>query len=172
MNRSKTVALSGLLIALAFGLSWIERVFPLTLPIPGFKLGLANVVTLFALYHLNARSAFLILAGRCALTAVLFGGPIQLAFALTGGIFALITMFLLKNRKSLSVFGVSIAGAAAHNIGQVTAAVVIMRTFGVYSYLLFLLPVAVPTGFLIGLIYKFCGRAWNQYEGAGHRRNG
>ena len=155
-NTSKTVAYCGLLIAAGFVLNWLEFMIPM--PLPAFKLGLANVVTLFALYRMGALKALAVLIGRCGLSALLFGSPVSLAFSLAGGLLALLVMLCLKNRKSLSVYGVSLAGATAHNVGQCAAAVVIMRTPAVFSYLLFLIPAGAAAGLLVALIYRFTER--------------
>lgn len=152
------MAVCGLLIAAAFALSWLEFILPISLPVPGFKLGLANTVTLFALYKLGAKPALAILIGRCALSALLFGGVTQLLFSLMGGLFAYAVMLFIKRFRCFSPYGVSIAGASAHNIGQTTAAVLLMGTPSLYSYLLFLLPAGIVTGFLTAYIYKLCER--------------
>ena len=155
MNRAKIVSLCGLLTAAAFALNWLEFVLP-SIPGPGFKLGLANIVTLFALYKLGPKHAFAILLGRCILSALLFGGATQLMFSLMGGVFAFAAMLLLSRFNSFSPYGVSIAGATAHNIGQTTAAVLLSGTPALYSYLLALLPAGLAAGFVTAYIYKLC----------------
>ena len=109
-----------MLTALALGLSTLENLFPVTLfiPLPGVKLGLANIVTLYALYALGFPSALAILLVRCTLGALFAGNASALLFSLLGGLSALLVMALLSRTKKLSIFGVSIAGAAAHNCGQ------------------------------------------------------
>lgn len=145
-------------MAAAFVLSWLEVVLPLSLPVPGIKLGLANIATLIALYKLGVLPALSVLVSRCVLSALLFGGVTQLLFSLTGGLAALAVMALLRRAPVFSPYGVSIAGAAAHNIGQVTVAVVLMQTPSLYSYLLFLLPVGVLTGLLTAFVFRLCER--------------
>lgn len=140
------------MIALALALSYAERFIPLQLviPMPGIKLGLANVVTLVALYRLKSRYAFAILIPRCILGAVFGGGITGLMFSLTGGVLALVTMSLSKKASLFSVYGVSVLGAAAHNIGQIFAAVVLLRSVYVAAYLPWLLIAAIVTGILTG----------------------
>ena len=108
------------LTALALALSVAEGLVPLTIlfPLPGLRLGLANLVTVYALCRLSGREALLILAARCLLGALLGGNLMALAFSLTGGLLALGVMALLLRCSFLSLFGVSIAGAAAHNTGR------------------------------------------------------
>lgn len=143
--------LCALLVALALALSYMERLIPLQLliPLPGVKLGLANIVTLIALYLLGTKYAFGILVPRCILGAV-FGGLSGLIFSLTGGLLALGVMALCKKLPLFSVYGVSILGAAAHNAGQILAAMAVLRSVSVAAYLPYLLLIAVITGFATG----------------------
>ena len=152
MSKAKKIAFCAVMIALALALSYTERFIPLQLviPLPGIKLGLANVVTLVALYRLKSRYAFAILIPRCILGAVFGGGITGLIFSLTGGLLALITMTLAKKAPLFSVYGVSVLGAAAHNIGQILAAMVLLRSVYVGAYLPWLLIAAIVTGILTG----------------------
>lgn len=152
MGKAKQISVCAVLIALALALSYAERWIPLQLlvPVPGIKLGLANIVTLVALYLFNTKCAFLILIPRCVFGAVFGGGITGLAFSLFGGILALAVMALMKRVKGLSVFGVSVLGAAAHNIGQILAAMVLMNSVYIGAYLPYLLLVSVITGLMTG----------------------
>ena len=129
---TKKLALAAVLTALALGLSTLENLFPVSLlvPLPGIKLGLANIVTVFALYRLGA------------------------PFAL-----ATLVMILLRRAKRLSVYGVSIAGAAAHNIGQICAAMLVLGGTAVLGYLPALLGVSLVTGALTGFVTSLLFRA-------------
>ena len=113
------MALCAVLAALALGLSTLENLFPVTavVPVPGVKLGLANIVTVFALYRLGAPEALAILLVRCALGGLFAGNVSALLFSTLGGLCAMGVMILLRRWKGLSIYGVSIGGAAAHNIG-------------------------------------------------------
>ena len=159
--RTKELARSALLIAAALALSYIERLFPLNLvvPLPGVKLGLANIVTMFALYFLPRRQAFLVLVLRCILGSIFGGGLSGLAMSLTGGILAFWTMALTKRLPVLSVYGVSMLGAAAHNLGQILAASVLMGSVYTFFYLPFLLLTALATGMITGTVSAFTFRA-------------
>lgn len=152
MSKPKKIAFCAVMIALALGLSYAERFIPLQLviPLPGVKLGLANVVTLVVLYRLKPRYAFGVLIPRCILGAVFGGGITGLLFSLTGGLLALATMLLAKKAPIFSAYGVSILGAAAHNLGQICAAVVLLRSVYVAAYLPWLLMVSIVTGILTG----------------------
>ncbi len=154
MSKAKQISLCAVMIALALALSYTERFIPLQLmiPLPGIKLGLANIVTLVALYLLGTKYAFMILIPRCILGAVFGGGITGLMFSLCGGILALSIMTLTRKVPIFSVYGISILGAAAHNVGQILAAMVLMHSVYIGAYLPYLLMVAVFTGLLTGAI--------------------
>lgn len=152
MAKAKKVSLCAVLIALALALSYTERFIPLQLivPLPGIKLGLANIVTLVALYLFKTKYAYMILIPRCVLGAVFGGGITGLLFSLCGGVLALAVMTQTRKCALFSVYGVSIFGAAAHNVGQILASMVLMNSVYIGSYLPYLLVVAVFTGLLTG----------------------
>lgn len=101
-----------MLTTLALALSVAENQIPLSLaiPLPGIKLGLANIVTVFALYALGPGQAFLILLARCILGAVFAGNMNALLFSLLGGVTAMGVMILLSRWRRLSLYGVSVGG--------------------------------------------------------------
>jgi heptaprenyl diphosphate synthase len=154
----KKLTLNALLIAFALVLSIVEHYFPLNLvvPIPGVKLGLPNVITLFALFYLDLGSCFAIVFIRCCLASLLVGNFASFGFSFTGGLFALIIMLFLKKSYNhwFSVLGISIAGAAAHNIGQILFATIIMKTISVFAYLPLLLVMSILTGMITGTVAK------------------
>ena len=127
-SNVKQMTLCAILISMALVLAYMERFIPLQMivPLPGIKLGLANVVTLMALFFLGTGSAFTILILRCILGAVFGGGISGLAFSLTGGVLSMTVMCIVKHCKRISVYGVSVLGAAAHNIGQILVAVIFL----------------------------------------------
>ena len=158
---TKKLALAAVLTALALGLSTLENLFPVSLlvPLPGIKLGLANIVTVFALYRLGAPFALALLVARCLLGAMFAGNVSALLFSLMGGVLAMLTMIVLRRVRGLSVYGVSIAGAAAHNIGQICAAMVVLGGTAVLGYLPVLLGVSLITGTLTGFVASLLFRA-------------
>ena len=155
---TRRIAVCGLLTAVALVLSLVERMFPLSavVPIPGIKLGLANVVTLFALVRLGRRDAFAILLVRVTLASVFMGSVTSFLFALFGGLLALLTMALLLPGRDrwFSLIGISIAGAAAHNIGQIGAAMLVLRSVYVAAYLPLLLLSALVMGVTTGIVSR------------------
>lgn len=158
---TKNIALCAVLTALALGMSTLENLFPVSLliPLPGVKLGLANIVTVFALYELGALPALTILTARCLLGSLFAGNASALIFSLMGGILAILVMIGLRRIPALSVYGVSIGGAAAHNIGQIGAAMITLGNTMVLGYLPLLLGVSLFTGALTGFVSALLLRA-------------
>lgn len=152
MSKTRTIVQNAILVALALALSYVERFIPLQLliPLPGVKLGLANVVTLIALYALGPKQAFCIVVLRCALGSMFGGGVTGRLFSLTGGLLSMGAMSVCKRSRLFSVYGVSVLGAAAHNVGQIAVAMVLMQSVRIGLYLAYLLGVALFTGFATG----------------------
>ena len=150
---TRQLALCAVLTALALGLSTLENLFPVTLliPLPGVKLGLANIVTVFALYQLGALPALAILTARCLLGGLFAGNASAMLFSLLGGLTAML--------RCLSIYGVSIGGAAGHNLGQMAAALITLGNTAVLGYLPFLLGISLLTGTLTGLVSSLLFRA-------------
>lgn len=153
MKKTKKLTTCAVLISLALALSYMERFIPLqmVIPLPGIKLGLANIVTLIAIYYLDLKSAYAIVFIRCLMGAIFGGGVSGLLFSLTGGLISLTVMLLAKKMSCFSIFGVSVLGAATHNIGQILAAMLLMRSVYIGAYLPYLLIVALFTGYATGL---------------------
>jgi len=149
-SLSRRLARCGVLTALALALSWAESLLPLTPLVPGFKLGLSNLVTVFALCRLGRGEALLILLARCCLGALFAGSPMSLLFSLSGGLLAFCVMSLLLPCRRLSLYGVCLAGAAAHNVGQIAAAVPVLGSASAAVFLAPLLLVSLASGTLTG----------------------
>ena len=150
--NSREIARYALLTALALALSWLESLIPLPGAPPGVKLGLANIVTVFALWALGPGQTLLILLARCFLGSLFAGNLNALIFSLLGGLCALGTMVFLSRRRGLSLYGVSVGGAAAHNCGQIAAAILTLGSAAPLYYLPVLLAVSLLTGGLTGLV--------------------
>ncbi len=153
----KNTAKLSFLALVALMLSYIESIIPMPVPAPGIKLGLANLITLFLLVNKQKKGAALVLITRTVLAALLFASPVNLLYSLGGGFFALLIMSLLMKAypKRLSLIGVSVAGAAFHNLGQIAVACLLMKSFSLLYYLPVLILVAVITGIIIALIGTF-----------------
>lgn len=151
-SKSKRVAFYGMFVALAFVFSYVEVLFPITIGIPGIKLGLANIVVLTALYAMGVKEAFVISCIRIVLVGFTFGNMFSILYSLAGGLLSWLVMCLLKKVKSFSMVGVSIAGGITHNIGQIAVASIVLRTESLKYYLPVLLIAGTVTGLLIGLL--------------------
>ena len=153
MNKAsvaRRLATYGLLIAVAFLFSYIEALLPLSLGIPGVKLGLANLAVVLTMALLSRREAWVVALVRILLVGFTFGNPYSMLYALCGGVCSVAVMSLLWNSRRLSVLGISMAGALAHNIGQLLFAAAVTETARLWWYLPLLLVSGAVTGGLIG----------------------
>lgn len=152
------LATMGMLSALALALSFLESLIPFQPGLPGVKLGLANLVIVFALYRMNVHSALLINTVRILLSSLLFSGLFGLLYSAAGAAASLAAMTLLLqiNRKReqagksilFSIFGVSMTGGVFHNLGQLLIAILILSSLNLVYYL----PVMIISGIAAGLV--------------------
>ncbi|MDR1042339.1 MAG: Gx transporter family protein [Clostridiales Family XIII bacterium] len=151
-TRTKKISFFALSIALAMIFSYVETLIPFPFFAPGMKLGLANIVTMIVLYKMKAFDAAVISLARILLSALLFGNVFSLAYSLSGGIFSLAVMILLKKTDRFSITGISIAGGVCHNIAQVAVAALLLETGELAYYLPILFVTGTVTGCLIGIL--------------------
>ncbi len=159
MKKTRKIVVVSLLISLGLVLHLVESVFPLSAVVPGAKLGLANIVSLIAISLFGFPAAFQVVIFRVILGSLLAGTFMTINFYLSfsGGILSFLLMYLAYNffKEQFSLIGVSIIGAVAHNIAQITAAYLIIANAGIFYYLPFLILLALPTGFGVGLVSYF-----------------
>ena len=158
------LAAIGMLSALALVLSFLESLIPFQPGLPGIKLGLANLVIVFALYRMNVHSALLINTVRILLAGLLFSGLFGLLYSAAGAAASLAAMTLLLqiNRKReqvgksilFSIFGVSMTGGVFHNLGQLLVAILFFSSLNLIYYL----PVMIISGIVMGLINGMIAR--------------
>ena len=154
-NLIRRICIDAMLCVLAMMLSYLEAILPLNLlvPIPGFRLGLANVVIVAVFCLFKPIDAFAVLSVRILLMGLLFGSPTSLYFSTMGGIFSFaVLMFAKYLCKNCSFIGVSILCAAAHNTGQVIAAVTIFDAALITTYLPALLLASAIYGGIVGVL--------------------
>lgn len=151
-STAKKTAYYGMLVALAFVLSYIEVLIPFSIGIPGVKLGLANLVVLTALYALGTKESFVISVIRIILVGFTFGSMSTMVYSLGGGLLSWLIMVICKKSKLLSTIGVSIAGGISHNIGQIFVAILVLKNVNLMYYLAVLVITGTITGFLIGIV--------------------
>jgi heptaprenyl diphosphate synthase len=156
---SKNIAFFGIMSAAALALGYIEHLIPLPLPVPGVKLGLANIVVLVALYARSPREAFGVASAKVLLGGLLYGGVSGIIYGLSGSMLSLAAMLALKKTKCFSVAGVSVVGGVFHNIGQLCAAAVVVSNPGMFHYL----PVMILSGTAAGLACGLCAARVNIY---------
>ena len=147
------LTLLSICLALSLMLFFVELRLPLVATVPGFKLGLANIVTVAALRLFRAREALLLLVLRIVLGSVFAGSLPALSFSLAGGLLALSVGVLLLRavpRVPLALLGV--AGALSHNVGQLLAAAFWLGTLDVFYYAPVLFALALVTGAVTGFL--------------------
>jgi len=158
MNTKKLTSLA-MFTALALIIFTIESAIPPLIPIPGIKLGLANIITLLVLHNYSAKDALTVLILRILLASFFFGQALSLLYSLAGGILCFGAMILLHRfLKGKYLFLVSIMGGIFHNIGQLTVAFLITEVPGVLVYLPFLLISGILTGAFTGFCAHFTNR--------------
>ena len=132
-------------------LSYIESLIPAFIPIPGIKLGLANIVSVFLLYKCGFKYAFTVSVLRVLLSVLLFGNILTLAYSLSGAVLSLLLMLLFKKTGLFSEVGVSIVGGISHNAAQIAVACLLMDTARIMYYLPALIISGTVTGAVIGI---------------------
>lgn len=152
-NKVQKLVFLSLLTALALVVYIIEMQIPPLVPIPGVKLGISNLVSLAVLLVYGPKEALTVLILRIVLGSIVTGQVSALLFSLAGGLLSNIGMILLYKffKDSISIWVISIAGSILHAVGQVTVAVLITQTPGVYFYLPILLITSIVTGYFVGL---------------------
>ena len=142
MNATRRLTYLSLLTAISLSLFVLEGMLPVPFLAPGAKLGLANIVTVFALYTLSARDALAVILVRIVLASLFGGGPTVMLYSLAGGLLSFLGMYALKKAGSFSLPAVSAAGGFFHHVGPPS----------LFSYLAILGPIGLATGLVTGFI--------------------
>ena len=162
--KTKKLTTLGLLSAIALTIFMVEAQIPPIVPLPGVKLGLANIVTVFAVFAIGPKEGIAVLAVRVFLGAVFAGNFSTILYSAAGGACAIGTTILLKKiltPKQLWVAGC--VGAAAHSLGQMAVAVAVTGTPGLAVYLPVMIAIGIITGLFTGLCAQFLvnrGNIW------------
>ena len=151
-NIARRLAFLSVAIALSMILSFVESQIPPLSTIPGVKIGLANIVTVFLLYKLGIKEALTVSVIRVLLSALLFGSFVSLMYSAFGAVSALIIMIPAKRFTPFSPIGVSVLGAVAHNAGQILAALILLGNAAIVYYLIPLTVSGLIAGILVGLL--------------------
>lgn len=162
--KTRKLTLLGLLTAIALTIFMIEAQIPSPVPLPGVKLGLANIVTVFTVFALGPKDGTAVLAARIFLGAVFAGNFSTIFYSAAGGACAIfVTILLRKILKTNQLWVAGSLGAVAHSIGQVAMAVLLMGTPSVAIYLPVMIVISIITGLFTGLCAQFLvnrGKLW------------
>ena len=146
------VARVGLMASLALIFSYIEAIIPYNPGIPGIKLGIANVVTVIALYKFGPKDAVAVSVIRIVIAGLLFNGLFGMLYSLAGASLSLIGMITLKKTGLFSVTGVSMAAGVLHNLGQLLMAAALIEDLRIFFYFPVLMFSGIAAGILVGII--------------------
>ena len=151
-SQNRKIAEGALFAALALIFSYIELLIPIPLPVPGLKIGFANIVIIVVLYRLGAAPALWINLIRIFTAGLLFTGLFGAMYSLGGGLLSLAIMAVAKKTGWFSIVGVSMAGGVFHNIGQLTVAALVLGDLKVFAYMPVLTFAGIGSGIIIGFI--------------------
>lgn len=151
-KRTNRLATVGMLLALGMVLSYLESLIPIPIGVPGVKLGIGNLVSVYALYKLGAKDAYFLGIVRVLLSGFLFSGLSTILYGIFGAILSITTMCILKKIDKFGVVGISVFGAIFHNIGQIIVASIVIKNAKVIYYFPILFITAIVTGTIIGLV--------------------
>ena len=144
-----------LLTGIALIIFTIEDALPALSPVPGIKLGLSNIITVYAMFAIGPRDALAILCSRILLSTFVTGNVSALMYSAAGGALCCLAMlFLRRILNPEQIWVASVIGAACHNLGQILVAVAVTRTVGLFAYL----PVLMVSGMIAGLFTGLCGQ--------------
>lgn len=138
--------------ALAIIFGYVEMLLPVFFVVPGMKLGLANLVTVFVLYRYRAKEAAVISLIRIVVIGFLFANLFSILYSLAGAALSLLCMTAARRFSGLSIVGVSILGGVTHNLGQLIVAALVVENGKVFYYFPALLISGLVTGVLIGIV--------------------
>ena len=154
--KTRRLMLLALLTAIALTIFMLEAQIPAPVPIPGVKLGLSNIVTVFTVFLLGSKEGVLVLAARIFLGAVFAGNFSTILYSAAGGGLAiLVTVGLKRVLKENQLWVAGCAGAAAHSVGQMAVAVWVSGTPALLAYLPILIAISLITGLFTGLCAQF-----------------
>ena len=153
--KIKKLVYMALLTAAALIMFVIEAQIPNPVPIQGVKLGLANIVTVYAMFALGPGPTLMILLCRVFLGSVFSGQMMTILYSMSGGILCYLSMLIMRKLVTIrQIWVCSAVGAVFHNIGQIAVAIFITRTPGLVAYL----PVLLVSGIITGVFTGLCAQ--------------
>ena len=166
--KIRTLTKMALLTAAALILGYIDSLIPLVPSIPGIKLGLSNLVLLYAVFYMRPAETLILMLLKVGLSSLLFGNSVGALYALAGGVLSVTAMLLLHRIPGISVIPVSTVGGILHIVGQCAVGCVLISFRPVLFYAPWLLISGTATGLLLGLAARAAFYGVERYE----RRSG
>ena len=164
-NKTKKIALLGVLTSVALILSYIEAILPpIWSAVPGIKMGFPNIVIIFLLYRFGVKEAAIVSFIRIFIVALLFGNVMTLAYSCAGAFLSIVLMAIFKKINAFSVVGTSIIGGVAHNLGQILVAIFLFDTVQIGYYMAVLAVTGTIAGVFIGLAGAFLLKRLEKYS--------
>ena len=164
-KRIKRITLLALFTSVALLLSYVEMLIgPLFTGVPGIKMGLPNIAIILVLYRTGTKEAIAVSFIRIVISSILFGNITMFWYSVAGAALSLAVMILLKRIDSFSSLGVSVAGALAHNIGQILVAMLLMQTTQIGYYMIVLSITGTVSGIFVGLLGGFVIKRISKFE--------
>ncbi len=162
--KTKKLTLLSLLTAIALTIFMVEAQIPALVPVPGVKMGLANIVTVFTVFAIGAKEGCAVLFVRIFLGAVFAGNFSTIFYSAAGGACAIgVTILLKKILTENQLWVAGSLGAIAHSLGQMAMAILLTSTPGLIVYLPFMIAVSIITGAFTGLCAQLLmkrGKLW------------
>jgi heptaprenyl diphosphate synthase len=166
--KIRTLTKMALLTAAALILGYIDSLIPLVPSIPGIKLGLSNLVLLYAVFYMRPAETLILMLLKVGLSSLLFGNAVGALYALAGGVLSVTAMLLLHRIPGISVIPVSTVGGILHIVGQCAVGCILISFRPVLFYAPWLLISGTATGLLLGIAARAAFYGVERYE----RRSG
>ena len=159
-QSSRRLACISMLVTMATVLHVFEGLLP-SLAVPGARLGLANIITLTTIVFFNPGDALIVAVARIILGSLFGFSVIGLAMSLAGGLLSWALMSLINTLwpKHFNLIGISLVGAASHNLAQLAVASLYLEEIAILSLLPLLMIFALPTGIMVGLVSGYLAKA-------------
>ena len=150
--NTKRIAYLSLLAALTLVLGYLDAMIPLPVPVPGIKLGLANIAIIISLYLLGPRYAFALMLAKVAIASMLIGSPSMILYSFGGSFLAYLGMYGLWRTRRIHILAISVVSAVLHSLGQLGVASIMLQTPAILINFPIMAIAACVTGWLTGTI--------------------
>ena len=154
--HTEKIAKISLMVTLGILLGYLENLINI-IPLSGVKIGLSNLIVIYALYKMNLSDCFIVITIKSILNGILFSSLMSIFYSIPAGFLSVLVMFLLKNKLNvniISVYGISMAGSCVFNIAQFVVAALILSSPVILVNLWYVLPISLVTGYFMAEIFK------------------